>query len=200
MYFPCWADNKPQKLLRTHELALVVKASRCSTLENRRRTKSHLKSLVYSWTKCGRTFPRLVLSVCVSVLYSIVGHSPFLPQLSLPPSSVLQPLPRCPLSLTVLYLSSFLCSCCFIWLPDLSSVISVHPLHFDVSPHTATKTRPLLTLHHLSFFSLCNISIPNPVHTFCCHVSGFIIYVFTYRPCYVTVIVMCSGAVMRKQI
>lgn len=37
------------------------------------------------------------------------------------------------LLLPVLYLSPFLSSCCYIWLPDLSSVIPVHPLHFDVS-------------------------------------------------------------------
>lgn len=88
------------------------------------------------------------------------------------------------LLLPFLYLSSFLYSCCFIWLPDLSSVISVHPLHFDVSPHTTTKTRPLLTLHLslilalLIFFPLCNHSIPlcfspHPVHAFCCHVFFF---------------------------
>ncbi len=84
--------------------------------------------------------------------YSIVSHSPFLPQLSLSPSSVLKSLPLSPSPLLrVLYFSPSLSSCCFIWLPDLSSLISVHPLHFDVSPHTATltttKTMPLLTLY-----------------------------------------------------
>lgn len=59
----------------------------------------------------------------------------------LPPSSVLKSLPLYPsLVLPVLYSSPFLSSCCFIWLPDLSSLISGHPLHFDLSPHTAVLT------------------------------------------------------------
>lgn len=67
----------------------------------------------------------------------------------------------------------FLSSCCFIWVPDLSSLISVHPLHFDVRPHTATlattKTNPFV--------------IPHPSLTLCLLFLFFFLWLLFFHLC-----------------
>ena len=117
-----------------------------------------------------------LLCVCAQMwhdvsAYSIVSGSPFSPP-SFLCFKVSSSLPS--LLLPVLYFSPFLSSCCFIWLPDLSSVISVHPLHFDVSPHTATltttKTRLVLALYLFFslFVSLIKCVLSCSIQLFCC--------------------------------
>ena len=92
--------------------------------------------------RCDLMFQHIPLSVTLPFCLGFPSLLPLFQSLFLSPLTLLPP---------VLYFSAFLSSCCFIWLPDLSSLISVHRLHFDVSPHTATltttKTRPCRTLH-----------------------------------------------------
>lgn len=122
-------------------------------------TKYAFREIVHSHTTSDKTFSQLVLSVydclCESVhrcdmMFQHILLSATLP-FSLPPSSVVKSLPLSPLSYSMSYIS-FPFS-----LPVVSygfqtfPLISVHPLHFDVRPHTATltttKTRPLLALY-----------------------------------------------------
>lgn len=164
------ATELRQNLLRTHEPALsVVKALLLNFGTGKLKMNKHAFReawiLLYNmwqnvYTSCVKC---VYVSFCTNVTWCFsMFHcwSLSLFASAFPPSflcfKVSSSLPS--FWLPVIYLSSFLYSCCFIWLPDLSSVISVHPLHFDVSPHATTKTWPLLTLQH--FLAFCLSSNP----------------------------------------
>lgn len=137
-----------------------------------------------------KIFWQCVLSVCVRTVveryFSIFHCQSF--------SLSASPLPLKTFPLSFLSSSSyslscpfcpFPSSCCLIWVPDLSSLISVRPLLFDVRPHTATltttKTKPPLILLSLfvSHFSFSFYDYSSSIYEFlfswaCCLRKGIL--------------------------